>query len=83
MKQFGGGRILQAMEMTEFFRFLGEELPPLLTPSQAFGAYVSRCGGDPEMTITHFTMVVPELCGPMARDHLALLGLESPRLSSS
>ena len=62
MRQLGGGRIFQAIEMTAFFGFLGEELPPHLTPSQAFGAYVARCGGDPERTINHFSMVDPELC---------------------
>ena len=64
--------------MTELFAYLHEELPPNLTPSRAFGAYVARCGGDPERTINHFTLVVPELCGLMTIDQLELLGLESP-----
>ena len=79
MKHIGGGKIFQEDTMITFFTFIKAQPRPDLfqiSPVQAFGAYVARCGGDPERTIIHFTLVVPELCGPMTIDQLALLGLE-------
>ena len=58
--------IFQEREMTEYFSHFTEEPMPnfdRIIPSQAFGAYVARCGGDPDRTIAHFmTPVDPELC---------------------
>ena len=62
MKHVGGGKIFQAEAMTEFFTYIKDQPRPNLfqiSPVQAFGAYVARCGGDPERTIIHFTLVVP------------------------
>ena len=43
--------------MFEFFTFIPEEPMPNFdrtTPSQAFRAYVARCGGNADMTMAHF-----------------------------
>ena len=51
--------IFAEREMTEFFSHVTEEPMPnfdRITPPQAFGAYVARCGGDPDRTIAHFTL---------------------------
>ena len=67
--------------MAEYFSYIADEPQPDLdriSPAQALKNYTAANGGDPERTINHFTLVVPELCGPMTLDHLALLGLELP-----
>ena len=56
------GKIFQEFHMTEFFTYIRDQPFPnfdQISPVQAFGAYVARCGGDPERTINHFTLVVP------------------------
>ena len=43
--------------MYEFFSYIPEEPMPNFdrtTPSQAFRAYVARCGGNADMTMAHF-----------------------------
>ena len=56
--------IFQEFEMTEFFTYIKDQPFPnfdQISPVQAFGAYVARCGGDPEMTIDHFRFFQPVL----------------------
>ena len=51
--------LFQAHSMTEYFSYILEEPMPNFdrtTPSQAFKAYVARCGGDPDRTIAHFAL---------------------------
>ena len=48
--------------MAEFFTHIRDQPFPnfkKISTVHAFGAYVARCGGDPERTIIHFTLVVP------------------------
>ena len=62
MEHVGGGTIFQELHMAEFFTHIKDQPFPnfkKISTVHAFGAYVARCGGDPERTIIHFTLVVP------------------------
>ena len=54
--------LFQPRSMAEYFSHIPEEPMPSFdrtTPSQAFRAYVARCGGDPVMTMAHFDVSPP------------------------